>query len=102
MSRVLNLKKHINSIKASIEIMEKFQQDVQAILDKDYKNLNLKAINSYLRPYIHPQTTVCVFREKDWEFAKPNNIIFAIHVDEFECGRLKYIIDKRIKGYINE
>ncbi len=95
MEKIIDLEKHIAGIKNSISIMEEFAQVVQDILDRDYSKLELKAIDTYARPYIHPQVTVCVFKKEDFDSANPCDIVFSIHFKE-DRKSLDDIINKRI------
>lgn len=98
MVKIINLAYRVSGIKSSIKIMDAFAQDVQNILDRDYKELKLKAIDTYIRQYIHPQLTVCVFKEDDFDAANSDKIVFAIHYQEWKSDRdgLERIIEERL------
>ena len=40
--------------------------------------------------------TVCVFRNEDWDNARPDKIIFAIHVNEFKYNSVEKLVEERI------
>ena len=96
-AEVINLEKLTKGLKKSIEITDRIEQEVQTILDAKYGSLKLKALSTYLRPYINHQATIAVFKEKDWRDCKRNKIVFSIHVDECEFKCLESIIAGRIK-----
>lgn len=97
MTKIIDLKGLVGGIKNSIKIMEDCADKIQRVLDRDYGELDLIAIDTYVRPYIHPQTTVCIFR-KD----RPEDIIFSIHYVELQYNKVEELIAKKITQTIGK
>ena len=78
--------------------MDVFEQAVQDALDRDYKDLNLKALSAHMRPYVHPLDVVCVYSAKDFEEGNYGSRVFSIHIQEWKRnkGFLGPIITKRL------
>jgi len=94
MSKVVNLEGLVGAMKRSEDTMQGYVDRVQAVLDKEFESLDLVALSSYQRPYIHTQTCVCVVKRCD-EDVLPNTL-HVCDIDEFEL-RMNRVYDNGIE-----